>query len=38
MCLQSGEACEVASARCCAGTFCSTVNGGATSCARPVVE
>jgi hypothetical protein len=37
-CLQLGEPCDVAAARCCAGTFCSTVSGGGTSCARPVVE
>lgn len=38
VCLQLGEPCDVAAARCCAGTLCAKVTGGGTSCARPVVE
>jgi hypothetical protein len=38
LCLQVGEPCDVSTALCCAGTFCATVSGGGTSCARAVVE
>jgi hypothetical protein len=38
LCLQPGEPCDLAAARCCAGAFCATIPGGATSCAAPVIE